>query len=217
MSEIVVSERLFPEPKTVEFLGLTQTHYVSDLSEVVYTPVTKGMAIPTHQHLAAQIGMCAAGSYRMKCGDAEEVILPFLNACNVQPNVFHGAPFPAEEAYVSLDIKRATPESACYREPGGFLSAGAEERLGGFRAHAVTAPWFKILYGTLAAGTALDLGGMRPEVIGIPLGGRSRVRIDGSQRECGERNVFFAPAGAKLEVSNPTGEEARIVLALIMV
>ena len=217
MSDVVVGDRRFPEPKTVEFLGLTQTHYISDLSEVVYTPVIQGKAIPTHQHLAAQIGMCAGGSYLMKWADSEETILPFGNACNVQPNILHGAPYPAAEAYLSLDIKRAAPERACYQEPGGFRSAGAEQQFGGLRARVVTAPWFRILYGTLAAGSALDLGGERPEVIGIPFGGRTQVRIDGSERECGERNVFFAPAGAALEVNNPNAEDARLVLALITV
>ena len=83
----------FPEPFSIEFYGNQQAHYKSGKTEVVFTPVSVGSKINLHNHQASQIGMCSAGNYLMQCADETTTIYPFENACNVQPYIFHGAPF----------------------------------------------------------------------------------------------------------------------------
>ncbi len=208
----------FPKPFQMDFFGNTQTHYKSGKSEVIFTPVNIGSKINLHNHLAAQIGMCSGGSYLMKCAEDKTTIYPYQNACNVQPYVYHGAPFEAEEAYVSLDIKRDPPEPKCYEGKGGFYPASEEQTFAtGFKARIVTAPWFKILYSKLPPGACLPFRDEGAEVIGIPLSGKTLVKIGGQEKICDKDVMYFAPSSVDFETSNPFDEEATVVIAFILV
>ncbi len=115
----------FPEPTEQEFNGLQQRVYAREDVQVLFTPVGIGGSIPIHHHVAAQIGMCEEGRYRMECDGTREEIQPLTNACYVRPNVLHGAPEPSSVPYVSLDIKSVLGPR-CVDGPAGFLHAGPD-------------------------------------------------------------------------------------------
>lgn len=193
----------FPEPTHTRLFGEIAADIFNLGDEagttVMITTMPPGATAPPHQHPEHQIGMCLAGSYRMRVGDEERRLDALSGAYWARGGEIHGAVNDGDTAAITLDIKRmpqpalegrATP---CPEEVRFLELSQPRTVKGGLNLHFFVGPWFEIMLSVLEPGALMPRHAHRGAQIGIGLDGEYAMEVGDETQRFIRHRVYFAP------------------------